>query len=116
TIVVFSSELLLKSARDVSGMLIPHAVVIAQGQSIIPEKDDAEGAKGGEDVARIIADHKRDQFFLCIGCGYVQMRKGVDLFIATAAKVARDIPGAKFLWVGDGYNPDQDYQISIWLK
>ena len=51
-----------------------------------------------------------------LGAGYVQMRKGVDLFVQTAAEM-RALHGDKvrFVWVGDGYDPDNDVQYSTWV-
>jgi glycosyltransferase involved in cell wall biosynthesis len=51
-----------------------------------------------------------------LGAGYVQMRKGVDLFVQTAAEVRR-LHGedVRFLWVGDGYHPTRDLAYSAWV-
>jgi glycosyltransferase involved in cell wall biosynthesis len=51
-----------------------------------------------------------------LGAGYVQMRKGVDLFVQTAAEM-RERWGDKvrFVWVGDGYDPQTDVQYSTWV-
>ena len=51
-----------------------------------------------------------------VGAGYVQMRKGVDIFIQTAMEVKRLAPGTKFLWIGGGYVPEEDLGYSIWLR
>ncbi len=115
-ILVFSSFLTEMSARE-SGLVgdFRHAVVIPQGKSEIPPSNSDPKVAGR--LAAIVerACNKR---LLCIGCGYVQPRKGVDLFIAAAAKVVEEFgqDSATFLWVGDGYDPEKDYQTSIWLK
>lgn len=51
-----------------------------------------------------------------LGAGRVQMRKGVDLFVQTAAE-ARRLAGddIRFVWVGDGYAPGTDVQYSAWI-
>lgn len=53
---------------------------------------------------------------IVLGAGYVQIRKGVDLFVQTAAEARRlwgdDI---RFIWVGDGYDPQRDVQFSTWV-
>lgn len=51
-----------------------------------------------------------------LGAGRVQMRKGVDLFVQTAAE-ARRLAGddIRFVWVGDGYSPGTDVQYSAWV-
>jgi glycosyltransferase involved in cell wall biosynthesis/2-polyprenyl-3-methyl-5-hydroxy-6-metoxy-1,4-benzoquinol methylase len=55
--------------------------------------------------------------FVVLGAGSVHMRKGVDLFIAAAARVRRLLPNAsvRFVWMGDGYDPDADVAYSSYL-
>jgi hypothetical protein len=54
---------------------------------------------------------------IIIGAGYSQIRKGVDLFISVAEKIKRGYKGEiRFIWVGDGYHPDDDFNYSLWLK
>jgi glycosyltransferase involved in cell wall biosynthesis len=52
-----------------------------------------------------------------LGAGFVQLRKGVDLFIECAARVVRTPGGRKcrFVWVGKGYDPDNDVGYSVYL-
>jgi hypothetical protein len=49
--------------------------------------------------------------------GAVQIRKGVDLFIAIAADVRRLAPDSKirFAWMGQGYDPKYDVSYSAYL-
>jgi glycosyltransferase involved in cell wall biosynthesis len=51
-----------------------------------------------------------------LGAGFVQMRKGIDLFVQTAAEM-RELWGDKvrFVWVGDGYDPGTDIYYSTWV-
>jgi glycosyltransferase involved in cell wall biosynthesis/2-polyprenyl-3-methyl-5-hydroxy-6-metoxy-1,4-benzoquinol methylase len=55
--------------------------------------------------------------FIVLGVGTVHIRKGVDLFIATAARVRRLLPSTpvRFVWIGDGYDPDADIAYSSYL-
>ena len=54
---------------------------------------------------------------LVVGAGYVQIRKGVDLFISMAQQVKKMYKGkCKFVWVGGGYDLHKDLAYSIWLK
>lgn len=52
-----------------------------------------------------------------VGIGYVQYRKGVDLFLECAARVARSKGGecCRFVWVGKGYDPVDDMVYSAYL-
>ena len=52
-----------------------------------------------------------------VGAGYVQTRKGVDLFIEAAYKIKQQSNiSCKFIWVGGGFDPEHDLTCSIWLQ
>jgi len=53
---------------------------------------------------------------IVLGAGWAQMRKGVDLFVQTAAAL-RQLWGddVRFVWVGDGYDPKTDTHYSTWV-
>ncbi len=51
------------------------------------------------------------------GAGAVQIRKGVELFVQTAAEVVKTFgEDVVFLWVGDGYEPVGDLGYSLWVS
>jgi len=50
-----------------------------------------------------------------LGVGSVHIRKGVDLFVACAARVAQT-KRCRFIWIGTGYEPDQDLGFSVYLE
>ena len=54
---------------------------------------------------------------LILGAGEIQPRKGVDIYISVAAKIKKY--GCKknihFAWIGAGYDPDNDFNVSLWL-
>jgi len=52
-----------------------------------------------------------------LGVGSVEIRKGVDLFIECAARVTQSQHGrhVRFVWIGKGYDPDNDMKYSIYL-
>ena len=54
---------------------------------------------------------------LVLGAGAVQPRKGVDLFIEVAHQIRRQAPElpVQFAWIGSGYAPDTDFNVSVWL-
>jgi glycosyltransferase involved in cell wall biosynthesis len=54
---------------------------------------------------------------LIVGAGYVQYRKGVDLFLDCANKVLKLAPEIPFhfVWVGSGYDPKNDSSYSVYL-
>lgn len=114
--VVFSSSLTEGSFRaaDVFRGGFSNATIIPQGKSDVPSAPGNE-APLLKEVLQKVADEKR---FLVIGCGHVQIRKGVDLFISAASHVANALGrrSVYFLWIGDGYAPDVAGDYSLWLK
>lgn len=58
-----------------------------------------------------------DEFKIIVGSGWVQTRKGVDLFISTARYLKQLYGGqCKFVWVGEGFDPDNDLAYSVYLE
>jgi glycosyltransferase involved in cell wall biosynthesis/2-polyprenyl-3-methyl-5-hydroxy-6-metoxy-1,4-benzoquinol methylase/predicted nucleic acid-binding Zn-ribbon protein len=90
-----------------------HRVYIRpQGRCILPRVPADHGPR-----ASAIRPAASPHAFVVLGAGYVHMRKGVDLFIATAARVRRLLPSTsvRFVWIGDGYDPDADVAYSSYL-
>src|SRR6185436_9640841 len=50
-----------------------------------------------------------------LGVGSVHFRKGVDLFIACAARVLQKVR-CRFVWIGNGFDPERDQQYSVYLS
>jgi glycosyltransferase involved in cell wall biosynthesis len=58
-----------------------------------------------------------DDVKIIVGSGWVQIRKGIDLFIATARYIKKIYQGnCKFVWVGDGFDPTNDLAYSVYLQ
>lgn len=106
----------------------PASNIVVRPQGYLPFLP-SDGAPGPETPGRDAApdDMTRDEIVamigasgtmpkIVLGAGFVQMRKGVDLFVQTAAAL-RDMmgDGVRFVWVGDGYAPKKDLTYSIWL-
>ena len=115
TKVVFSSNLTMRSALDLTHTDARHISIIPQGKSVVPAIDST--ARQLLELNAVLNDVARHGKTLVIGCGWVQPRKGVDLFIAAADKVVQALGKDRvtFLWVGDNYNPETDTQTSLWL-
>jgi glycosyltransferase involved in cell wall biosynthesis len=114
-VVVFPAQIVLDSAKEALGQDWPSGVVLPQGKC---EKPDIGGHAEGADLLQSLTTRTDKQMLLCIGCGSVQLRKGVDLFVATAAKVAAELgnDSVRFIWIGDGYLPDLDQHFSSYLR
>lgn len=107
---------LIKDLLKVYGKEIDPGNIIVMPQGKIPQLP----SNVGEDLSaddlrkklRLDSDTK-----LIIGAGYVQVRKGVDLFVSLAEKIRNKYQGkCKFVWVGGGYCPEADLQYSTWLE
>ncbi len=63
-------------------------------------------------------DSLPDNTVVILGAGFVQIRKGVDLFLACAARVVGLHPKNtfRFVWVGHGFEPDLDIGYSVYLQ
>lgn len=118
---VFSAKLTLQSALDQYpdlGQRFAH--VLPQGRCLLPRGKIDEKAQVAEREMLLRALRppvKGEEPFLVLGAGFVQMRKGVDLFIECAARVIRSRPGrsVRFVWIGKGYDPDHDVHYSVYL-
>lgn len=119
--VVFSATIVRGSAdieRTHPAALRAH--VLPQGKSQIPNSTGREAQTGGGKDAttdraarvealqgKILSGRKRKPFIV-LGAGTIEYRKGVDLFVATAAEIQRLAPEVDILmvWVGgivEGY-------------
>lgn len=114
--VVFSSILTANSARKSAAFNdFRNYMVLPQGKSKIPENGEVLVSA---QLAQLLEKQRSEKRFLVIGCGFVQIRKGIDLFISVAHRLAQKLgpENTRFLWVGDGYNPDKDLSYSVWLR
>lgn len=81
--------------------------ILPQGKSYIPFESNPAGPFKKYD----------SNPFVVLGAGSIHYRKGVDLFIATAAEIKRLHPdyNIKMLWVGGDFNPEHDIHYSCYL-
>ena len=70
------------------------------------------------DKAQLFLNSMDDDKILIIGAGAIQPRKGVDLFISVAAKIKKGIKNQSviFAWIGAGYDPINDFNVSLWIN
>jgi glycosyltransferase involved in cell wall biosynthesis len=92
--------------------------ILAQGRQLLPGAKHDASVKGDSDIGKIMRSADEKDKFIVLGAGFVHIRKGVDLFLSVAAaarRLAPDVP-FKFVWVGDGYKPDEDASYSVYLR
>jgi glycosyltransferase involved in cell wall biosynthesis len=94
--------------------------IIPQGRCALPSLAD-EGSSRQEEAAKILGALRpkglpRDTVIV-LGAGTVEIRKGVDLFIACAAEILKSSPDEhyRFVWIGRGYDPEHDGAYSVYL-
>jgi glycosyltransferase involved in cell wall biosynthesis len=119
---VFSTDITLNSAIQVLPELASCKLpVLAQGKSIVPgEAHDPAHIEAEKAMLQKIMrpDGPEDDTIVILGAGWVQIRKGVDLFIECATRVINSPIGHKcrFVWIGNNYNPEKDTDYSIYLQ
>ena len=118
--IVFPARIVAESSArlfpDIN--LRPGVHIKSQGRADPPRstgvsKDFASAER--EAPVRLLED--AEGCFVVIGAGSVQIRKGVDLFIAVAAAARRIRPDLRFrfIWIGEGYDPLNDQNYSSYL-
>ena len=70
-----------------------------------------------EQILKKLEIKNKNDYKIIVATGYAQIRKGVDLFIYTAKYIKNYYKGkCKFVWVGDGFNPESDFSYCLWLE
>ncbi|WP_165354616.1 rhamnan synthesis F family protein [Tropicimonas sp. IMCC6043] len=117
--VVFSTRITLENALARTGSERPvNLHVLPQGKCATGLEDreaDAEERLWLDSVLRPGGNEDRD--FLVLGAGKIEPRKGLDLFIETANRVVSGPDGGRFrfVWIGQGYDPENDVRHSVYL-
>jgi glycosyltransferase involved in cell wall biosynthesis len=94
--------------------------VVPQGRCALPSLAN-EAALRLEEEAKVLDTLRpvglSKDTIIILGAGTVEIRKGVDLFIACAAEIFKAWPDAhcRFVWIGSGYDPEHDGTYSVYL-
>jgi len=120
TAVVFSARIVQRNAlTEDTRPLVDASHVLSQGKCLIPSGAQSGLAAAAELTAieAFVRRGGRKRFFV-LGAGTVEYRKGVDLFVATAAEVRRQGPNADvaMLWIGHGFHPERDLRYSVYVQ
>jgi glycosyltransferase involved in cell wall biosynthesis len=117
TEIVFSANIVAQSAQEEHPRLLHRAVhILPQGQCDLPTRPDTV-LSAARNLQEVFRPPGMENALVVLGCGYVHIRKGVDLFLSCAAAVAALRPErpVRFVWIGDGYSPDHDLNYSCYL-
>jgi glycosyltransferase involved in cell wall biosynthesis len=121
TELVFSANITLESAATECPELSNRSShILPQGRSILPKSElsATQLQQEEENLGEAIRPKgTADNAIVVLGAGYVNFRKGVDIFIECAARVLRSPGGDKcrFVWIGQGYDPINDAGYSVYL-
>lgn len=119
--VVFPARIVAQSSFDaiVGFNERPGVHILPQGRSDLPPPPEpARGAPVPAKTAPLrLRPPGQEDALVILGAGWVQLRKGVEVFVETAAVARRLRPDLKlrFVWVGDGFDPERDLNYSIYL-
>ncbi|WP_298327821.1 rhamnan synthesis F family protein [Asticcacaulis sp.] len=113
-LIVFPSKLVHRSNSDAYGIIEQrHYILQPQGPSEVPRLLDGEVIEAGNSMSgasdkaleKLLA--AKDAPFTVVGLGAVDLRKGVDLFIATATALNARYPDIdfRFIWIGERVLP-----------
>jgi glycosyltransferase involved in cell wall biosynthesis len=119
TEIVFPASIVAKNAEEHHATLQSrNAQVLPQGQSLVPLSGDAASNAGLAALDRLRREREENDAFIVLGAGYVELRKGVDLFLSVAAATQRGQPSrpVHFVWVGNGFEPNEDLVYSVYLR
>ncbi len=119
--VVFSANITLESAlHEFPDLDASIGLVLPQGRCLVPTNDlNRECLE--IDRSRIFHTFRPsgadENTIVVLGAGFVQLRKGVDLFIECASRVAQanSQKHYRFIWIGRGFDPEIDVNYSVYL-
>jgi glycosyltransferase involved in cell wall biosynthesis len=119
TQVVFSADLVADAARREHPTLTGRPIhVLRQGQCDVPHgHNGGPSARSIDDLAPLFRPPGAENALVVLGCGTVMFRKGIDLFLSCAAAVTASQPKrpVRFVWIGQGYDPEKDSTYSSYL-
>jgi glycosyltransferase involved in cell wall biosynthesis len=124
THIIFPANLVAQSSYTAFAALARRrgVHVLSQGRAVLPGKRAPQPAVDTDvdhdaNIGRGVRSDNADDTFVVIGLGSVHLRKGVDLFLGTAARARRLAPDLnfRFVWIGEGYDPVNDSGYSVYL-
>lgn len=118
--IIFPAKVVQENAINIhTHNAIDLTQVLPQGKSIVPSEPGVfHSYQKVESILNMNDNKGRAKPFIVLGAGSVHYRKGVDLFIATAAELKHYYPeyNIKMLWIGSGFDPDHDISYSCYLS
>jgi glycosyltransferase involved in cell wall biosynthesis len=110
--IIFSAQIVADSAiADYPDLPARSLVILPQGSSVLPPNNAVVSPSGDAELKDIGVLPADNGTFLVVGIGTITLRKGVEFFIAAAARARRLAPDRNivFAWVGKCYAFDAPY-------
>ena len=121
--IVFPADIVRRASEaDYRFLSLRSTHVLAQGPSFVPRSQAPIEVSRRMEVERTIRSRLRPEGarddLVVVGMGFVDWRKGVDLFIAAAKAILSLEPESpvRFIWVGDGYRDTNAVDVSCYLS
>jgi glycosyltransferase involved in cell wall biosynthesis len=118
TEIVFSTTITADSAVTEHPHLCNRTThILPQGRCVVPEGAPKAHRTDAKTLQEIFRPKGSENALVVLGVGFVHIRKGVDLFLSCASAVAalRLQRPVRFIWIGDGYDPESDPTYSSYL-
>jgi glycosyltransferase involved in cell wall biosynthesis len=119
TEIVFSADLVARAAQEEHPRSMRRPFhILAQGRCDLPPTlGTASRPNTVRDLHQAFRPPGAENAVVVLGCGSVNLRKGVDIFLSCAAAVAAMRPQrpVRFVWIGRGYDPENDAIYSCYL-
>jgi glycosyltransferase involved in cell wall biosynthesis len=114
--IVFSTRITAENAvKDYRSLEVRDFKILPQGPSKLPPNTNPSttAAQAKTDIKELWPKDS-DNLLLVVGMGAIQIRKGIDFFISTAALVRRAAPNreVRFAWVGKCY-PEESFYLNF---
>ena len=116
---VFSSELTKKDILDVFPQIKDADIaILPQGKCKNIGQTEDKSQLYQDDEARKFLEGISEDTILVLGAGQIQPRKGIDIFVGVASRLNKLNPDRdiQFVWIGGGYDPENDFNVSIWIN
>ena len=103
--------------RDLPVAYLPQGRSLTPDQLLLADVQDPSPILESDPSSQFLSQ-LRANTLLVLGAGAVQPRKGIDHFISIANYIVNRNKelDVVFVWLGSGYEPDNDFNVSIWLK
>jgi glycosyltransferase involved in cell wall biosynthesis/SAM-dependent methyltransferase len=123
TEIVFPADIVRRASEaDYRLLRLRHTHVLPQGPSKVPSARLTTSDPNQAEAQRTIRSRLRPEAgkddLVVVGMGFIEWRKGVDLFIATATAILAREPEApvRFVWVGEGFHSPIAMEVSSYLS